>query len=193
MRRHRIRRARIEKRLRILGLCLVLGCFIATAAHIAPGVAAEQQTLPERAGPRPETTQGVPHIQLGAKADPALAARLLDRMSETPGVEIGQTVISLPGAKGFWVEKGVKITRPQNIVGGREFAHMHPDGSLHATLSPAMAQRAVAAGWAIHHPWANQRPGWEGFVLIYTPRTEPELDVVTNLVLSGFAYLTGPH
>lgn len=147
--------------------------------------------LPKRDGATPRTTSGVPHIQIGAKANPQLSERLLARVSALPEVKIRATVISLPGAKGFWISETVDLAKPDAIVGGREFAHLHPDGSLHASLSPKRAREAVRAGWATMHPWAKSRPGWEGFVLIYTPRTVDETDTVFRLVVDGYNYVTG--
>lgn len=147
--------------------------------------------LPVRAGETPATTNRIPHIQIGAKAVPRLSNHLLQRVGTLPGVKIRATVISLPGAKGFWLSKNIDLARPQAIVGGREFAHIHPDGSLHASLPPERAREAVTAGWATLHPWANSRPGWEGFVLLYTPRTLEETDIVFRLLVDGYNYVTG--
>ncbi len=83
------------------------------------------------------------------------------------------------------------LARPDVIVGGREFAHLHPDGSLHTLLPPDLAQAATEAGWAVAHPWADQRPGWEGFVMIFTPANSEELDVVYDLVVQSYAFVTG--
>ncbi|WP_434055176.1 MAG: DUF5519 family protein [Roseibium sp.] len=147
--------------------------------------------LPMRDGETPATTNRVPHIQIGAVPVPRLSERLLQRVATLPGVKLRNTVISLPGAKGFWLNENLDLARPQAIVGGREFAHLHPDGSLHASLPPARAREAVKAGWAAMHPWANSRPGWEGFVLLYTPRTQEETDMVFQLLVDGYNYVTG--
>ncbi|MEX0344310.1 MAG: luciferase family protein [Rhizobiaceae bacterium] len=168
---------------------LLIGLLLASCAGLAM---AETSNLPRRESPIPKTTNGVPHVQLGVTPDPDISAELLRQVSQIPGVDIRATVISLPGAKGFWITEDVAITRPQAIVGGREFAHMHPDGSLHASLSPELAKKAVELGWAAHHPWAGRRPGWEGFVMIYTPGSEEELAVVMQLVLGSYNYVTGP-
>ena len=168
--------------------------FLLIAAVIFLGttpVLAEAGNLPTRNGPRPLTTDGVPHTQIGVEAIPEVSAELLRRVSNIPGVEIRDTVISLPGAKGFWLDEGMTLARPDVIVGGREFAHLHPDGSLHASLSPGLAIEAVNAGWAIHHPWADKRPGWEGFVMIYTPGSMDELDVVFEIVMGSYNFVTG--
>lgn len=164
---------------------------LAALAVATPSSIAIAETLPARTSEVPKTTDGVPHIQLGVRPKPAILARLLRRVSKIPGVYIRDTVISLPGAKGFWVEDGLELARPDVIVGGREFAHMHPDGSLHATLPPELAAEASKLGWATPHPWAKRRRGWEGFVMVFTPGSDEELDLVFKLVLASYNFVTG--
>lgn len=163
----------------------------AVTALMGQLASAQERTLPERTTPRPETTNGVPHVQIGVQIDAELASLLLERVAQFPGVTLGPTRISLPGAVGFQLDRDMVLSQPGSIVGGFEFAHMHPDGSLHASLDPTLAQRAIEAGWATAHPWANQRPGWSGFVMIYTPTTPEELDVVINLVEGSYTFITG--
>ncbi len=168
-------------------------CLMIVAAMVVGAIPAfaEPGNLPDRSGPRPVTTDGVPHVQIGVEAVPEISSALLRRVSTIPGVEIRDTVISLPGAQGFWLNEDVVLARPDAIVGGREFAHLHPDGSLHASLSPELAVEAVDSGWAIHHPWADERPGWEGFVMIYTPGSMDEAEVVFQLVMESYRFVTG--
>ena len=154
-------------------------------------VSAQEMDLPLRDTPRPKTTNGVPHVQIGVDADPELSKELLRRVAKFPGVVVGATRVSLPGAIGFRLADNVTLAQPEAIVGGREFAHVHPDGSLHASLSPETARAAVKAGWATPHPWSDRRAGWKGFVMIYTPMSEGELEVVFQLVQSSYAYVTG--
>ncbi len=162
------------------------------AAGFAFAIArADDNPLPQRPGPRPQTTPNVPHVQIGVQSVPAIDAELLRRVSTLPGVDVRRTVISLPGAKGFWLDESLPLAHPEVIVGGREFAHVHPDGSLHASLSPDRSRDAVAAGWAVRHPWADQRRGWEGFVMLYTPRSKEELETVFQLVVGSYNYVTG--
>ncbi|GAA6159022.1 hypothetical protein NBRC116589_11960 [Ruegeria sp. HU-ET01832] len=160
-------------------------------ALTCPLAFAQERSLPERTSPRPETTSGVPHTQIGVEIDADLAKLLLERVAQFPGVTLGPTRISLPGAIGFQLDPDMLLSQPNSIVGGFEFAHMHPDGSLHASLDPEMARRAIEAGWAGAHPWSKQRPGWSGFVMIYTPTTPEELDVVIDLVESSYTFITG--
>ncbi|MGI9401495.1 MAG: luciferase family protein [Rhizobiaceae bacterium] len=152
---------------------------------------ADETQLPQREGPRPQTTPGVPHVQIGINSIPEIDAQLLRMVSKLPDVDVRPTIVSLPGAQGFWINENLKLAHPEVIVGGREFAHVHPDGSLHASLSPGRARQAVAAGWAVRHPWAEQRPGWEGFVMLYTPKTTDELGVVYQLIVDSYNFVTG--
>lgn len=157
---------------------------------VVPLAPAQKIDLPLRESARPQTTNSVPHVQIGVHANAELTAELLRRVAEFPGVKLGPTRVSLPGATGFQLEDSVKLARPNAIVGGREFAHVHPDGSLHASLQPQTAQSAIDAGWAVLHPWSKQREGWEGFVMIYTPQTRQELEVVFQLIKGSYVYVT---
>lgn len=162
----------------------------ALAMTIVPLNAVLAADLPNRETPTPETTNGVPHVQIGVQAVPKLSEELLRRVGELPGVTLGPTRVSLPGAVGFHLSEGIEVARPDVIVGGREFAHLHPDGSLHASLSPDVAQMAIQKGWAVAHPWAKQRKGWAGFVMIYSPTTREELNVVFQLVEQSYRFVT---
>ena len=170
-----------------LAQLLLLSVTVALGSSVSAG----NLDLSTRESPIPRTTDGIPHVQIDVEPVPEISKELLRRVSEMPGIEIHPTIVSLPGALGFWIAEDINLARPDVIVRGREFAHIHPDGSLHASLSPELATRAVGAGWAVHHPWANERPGWEGFVMIFTPVTKGELDVVLNLIKASFEYVTG--
>ena len=122
---------------------------------------ADGEDLPIRGGSRPATTAGVPHVQIGVEAVPELSVELLRRVAAIPGIEIRETVVSLPGAKGFWLDDEISLAHPEVIIRGREFAHIHPDGSLHASLPPHLALEAVDAGWAHPPPLVRSKAGLE--------------------------------
>ncbi len=149
--------------------------------------------LPRRASPCPETTPNIPHIQIGVEPAPEVDTELVRRAYALPGVENRPSIISLPGARGLWLSDKLPLVHPEVIIAGREFAHIHPDGSLHASLPPKRAREAVQAGWAIRHPWADQREGWEGFVMLYTPQSMEELDVTFRLVVDSYNFVTGQN
>lgn len=159
-----------------------------SAAALSAAIAAD---LPMRMGPTPETTDEVPHVQIGIEPVPELSQALLDHVAAFPGVILRNTRLSLPGAVGFQLDTDMMLSRPDVIIGGREFAHLHPDGSLHASLDPEVAREAIAAGWAVAHPRANNGPKWADFVMIFTPTTEDELTVVNRLIESSYSFVTG--
>ena len=172
-----------SRRIRQLPVLLPLFAISTTLAWAEP--------LPTRETSIPRTTDGVPHVQIGVRAVPELSESLMKRVDSFPGVTLGPTRVSLPGAVGFQLEDELPLAHPEVIVGGREFAHLHPDGSLHASLEPEMARAAIESGWAVSHPWANQRDGWEGFVMIFTPTSQEELNIVMQLVRNSYIFVTG--
>ena len=147
--------------------------------------------FPPRSGLRPQTTGSVPHAQIDVDAVPEVHDELLRRTFALPNVENRPTIVSLPGGRGVWISEGVSLAHPETIVAGREFTHIHLDGSLHAPLPFERAIQAVDAGWAERHPCADQREGWEGLVLLYTPRSLEELDVVYQLIVESYNFVTG--
>ena len=167
-------------------MCCGLLWFLATAPSMT-----HAESLPLRATPIPQTTDGVPHVQIGVDAVPELSKALMDHVADFPGVNLGPTRVSMPGGIGFQLDEDVALARLDVIVGGREFAHLHTDGSLHASLNPDVAFAAIEAGWAVAHPWAKQREGWDGFVMIFTPTTPAELEVVIQLVESSYSFVSG--
>ena len=147
--------------------------------------------LPQRSGLPPQTTGNVPHTQIDVDPVTEVHDELLRRTFALPNVENRPTIVSLPGGRGVWISEGVSLAHPEAIVAGREFTHIHLDGSLHAPLPFERAIQAVEAGWAERHPWADQSEGWEGLVLLYTPRSLEELDVVFRLTVESYNYVTG--
>ena len=149
-----------------------------------------QPPIPQRAGPRPATLRGMPHMQIGVQPVPEVNAELFRRAFSLSGVQNRPTIISMPGARALWLDENVRLAHPELIVAGREFSHIHPDGSMHLTLPVERAREAIAAGWAEAHPIAQQI-GVDGMVLVYTPRTFDELEVLWTLVLDAYCHVTG--
>ena len=94
--------------------------------------------------------------------------------------------------RGLWISEDLTVLEPDALIGGREFAHIHADGSLHIFLDRRRANEAVEAAWAIFHPYAVQGlEGWDGFVMLYTPQSFDELDVTFQLIVDGYNNVTG--
>lgn len=151
----------------------------------------EAMPLPQREGHRVRTSGRVPHVQIDVDPVPAVNKELHRLAFSLPDVEKRPTIVSLPGTDGMWLSERLPIEHPKAIVAGREFAHIHVDGSLHAPLPYERALELSEAGWGERHPWADKRDGWEGFVLIYTPQTMDELRIVFQLVIESYNHITG--
>ena len=150
--------------------------------------------LPYRAGPRPRVSVTIPQQQLTDNSPPELQEKLFARLSALVGVDTGQSAISVPGARGFMLTQAPPTGPAQAFLvpRAREFAHLHPghDGSLHIALPVGLAADAIRHGWAVAHPLAGIRLT-PGMVLVYGPRDERELDVVTAIVGTSHAWATG--
>ena len=147
--------------------------------------------LPERSGPRTQTSGTVPHVQIGVEPVAAVNDELSRRAFALPGVENRPTIVSLPGARGMWLSDDIALAHPEAIVSGREFAHIHPDGSLHAPLPYERALEVAEKGWGERHPWADEREGWDGLVMLFTPQSMAELDIIFQLIVESHNHVTG--
>jgi len=148
--------------------------------------------LPKRSGSLPETTTGIPHVQIGVELVSEVNEELFRRVYSIPGIENRPSVIA--GWQGLWLTEEVTVIVPEALISGREFGHIHDDGSLHIFLEPSRANEAEKTCWAIFHPFAVQRlSGWDGFVMLYTPQSFNELDVTFQLIVDGYNYVTGQN
>ena len=128
-------------------------------------------TLPARVGGPPDTTVGLP--QLPVAPDPGVADALWARIGTG---RTGPATIGPAGTRSLLSDAGPFVDPATG-----ERAHLHPDGSLHVALPPALAYDAVAKGWGLPHPLAGVRLD-AGVVLVPAPRDPAELDVVAGLV-----------
>lgn len=154
---------------------------------------ADTLDLPVREGPRRRTTGSVPHIQLDAELVPAVDAELRRRAFQLPGVENLASDRSLPGARGIAFSDGFDLARADVIAGSREFAHVHPDGSLHVWLAVDSAFEVDDKKWGEIHPWVERDGFWDGVVMVYTPETLDELDVTIQILVDAYNFVTGAN
>lgn len=158
----------------------------------APDLAATSSALPEREGPREETTGGVPHQQLDPGTVAEVDAELRRRAFLIPGVEEAPSGISLPGARALWLGDDLDIVQA-GVLAEREFAHIHPDGSLHVWLPVERAAEVHETKWGELHPWVERDGFWDGVVMVYTPESFEELDIVMELVVDAYNFVTGSN
>lgn len=152
------------------------------------------QSLPQRRGPKPSTSLGMPHQQVDQQPDSErLRDALAQRVFALPGVVEEPSGVSVPGARAAVLRGDVASGPEDAFMVGREFAHLHPapDHSLHMTLPRAVAQATIDAGWAEPHPLAARMRGPSLAVMVFAPRDDDEVEVVARLVEASYRNATG--
>ena len=152
----------------------------------------DKMNLPQRNGPRPETTSSLPHSQVTQHGPDAVIAKLHAWCFALPDVREDDSGISVPGSRALILRDGVP-SNPAALMIGREFAHIHPhpdSGSMHLHLSAEDAREVCASGWGEDHYLVGQGQWREGLVLVFSPRDDAELEVVKTIVARSHAFAT---
>jgi hypothetical protein len=142
--------------------------------------------MPSREGPGPDVIGPRPHAQRSQNAPLELQEELIRQALDLPGVSVAESRVSVPGARAFVLDEASARGPSEAFQAAREFAHVHPpeDGSLHMTLPLDVAGAAYAAGWGEPHPIS-------GTPLIFGPRDEAELKVISSLLRASYEYASG--
>jgi Family of unknown function (DUF5519) len=140
-------------------------------------------TAPDRPDQDPSTFF---HRQLDQIAPVPLQDELAHRVAALDGIQIAQSAISVPGARGFFLDPRHPGGPAAAFMAGREFAHLHPahDGSMHLSLPGPMRAEAIATGWAEPHPLV-------GTPMIFGPRDAAELELVWQIFLASYRFAAG--
>jgi phospholipase/carboxylesterase len=145
--------------------------------------------LQQRPAPQPETTKPrrgeppTPHSQVSQNAPPELQEALFERIRALPGVSVGKSLVSVPGARAFHLDEALARGPKDAFQRGREFAHIHPahDGSLHVALPRDVYDEVLAQGWGEPHPIS-------GTMMVFGPRDANELEIVFGIVKASYDY-----
>ncbi|MEM9709157.1 MAG: hypothetical protein AAF871_10225 [Pseudomonadota bacterium] len=149
--------------------------------------------LPHRRGPRPETTDRLPHSQLSQHGPDEIVQALHDWCFSLPSVANEHSGISVPGARALVLHEGTACNHDAFMV-GREFAHIHPhpdSGSMHIKLAAEDAAAMVEAGWGEDHYLVSQGHYPPGLVMVFSPRDNDELETVKKIVARSYEFATG--
>ena len=149
--------------------------------------------LPNRTGPRPDTGAAMPHQQLTQNAPPELQEALFARATGLPGVRVGRSGVSVPGARAFLLEDGLAHGPPEAFMVGTEFAHLHPayDGSLHLAMPAEAAADLERKGWGELHPLARMGVMPPTALMVFGPRDADELEVIWTIVQASHTFARG--
>jgi hypothetical protein len=153
-------------------------------------------SVPKRAGPRPDVRGIAPHRQMDQRDTGEIHQRFRSFITELAaknpqGLRNGTSCLEKQGLGLFAV---TPLNKTGNCPG--EIFHLHAsDGSCHLTLHPADASLVIRNGWGQTHPLG--RGGWfrrwvpKGFMMVYAPRDEAELEVVKEIVVAACWWIGG--
>ena len=157
--------------------------------------------LPKRKGQRPTIAPyAIPHRQTDQHNDSTI------RNTQVKLIEsyAGNSKYQLSYKRSFFERHNNALFVKDSIKGNptvmpitrAEIGHVHPtDGSMHMILSPSDAIIVIESGWGELHGLAGQTfaPGRQlapGYMMIYAPRTEKELDVSKRILEAAIHYNT---
>ena len=146
--------------------------------HIIPRILPQRQ----RPEPIPPATLSRLHSLI-----PSLASAHPDLFELSPSKTEGKTTDGLYGRAD--VDTLNPVAREVAIL-DREIAHVHPtENSLHVWLSERDARAVVEGGWGARFPPLERVP--PGWVFVYAPRDEGEMDIVESIVKAAVRWVTG--
>jgi hypothetical protein len=150
-------------------------------------------TLPKREGELPRTNPNMPHQQVSQNAPVQMQDALFARVAELPGVVVGRSHVSVPGARAFHLDEASAAGPQEAFMIGTEFAHLHPeeDGSLHLILPEEVAREVIALGWGEFHPLVREGVLPPTNLMVFGPRDEAELEAVWQIVQAAYANARG--
>jgi 2,4-diketo-3-deoxy-L-fuconate hydrolase len=157
--------------------------------------------LPKRKGQRPTIAPyAIPHRQTDQHNDSTIRNTQLKLIESYAG----NSKYQLSYKRSFFERHNNALFVKDSIKGNptvmpitrAEIGHVHPtDGSMHMILSPSDAIIVIESGWGELHGLAGQTfaPGRQlapGYMMIYAPRTEKELDVSKRILEAAIHYNT---
>jgi len=86
-------------------------------------------------------------------------------------------MISVPSSRALWLDEAVQVAHDDAFMppsGGREFCHLHEDGSLHAVVDVSVEKEILEKRWGVRHMYYDM--GVKE-MLVYAPRDDGELIV----------------
>lgn len=150
--------------------------------------------LPHREGPRPDVPGYVaPQRQVTQQGGEHTRARMTAFLGELAGRNPGVLVLKPSGLEGvgtpaLWLDP--KLKAPGYLRGSKgELAHVHPEASSHVTVSLADAEELTRKGWAERHRLSGVAGIPLGYMMVYAPRDEAEIEVWKGVVRAGLLFV----
>jgi hypothetical protein len=143
--------------------------------------------LPPRQGKRPQVGRwAAPHRQLDQIAEAEMrkqvATSFLEAATQNPDtLSVGPSALDDRGQALF--------VRQSSQTEKREAADFHAfDGSMHVSVSAPDAATMIESGWGQAHPLAGQEKFPAGYVLLYAPRNEQDLEIAALILRAAIGH-----
>lgn len=140
------------------------------------------RTMPQRQVPEPITPSARKILQSLAQSLASAHPDILEaKSSQTEG----------RSTDGLYARKDLETLNPiaRNRILDHEIAHAHPaDNSLHVWMSEVDARTVIEAGWGQRFPLTFVDKGW---IMVYAPRDDEEMEVVERIVKAGVGFIAG--
>ncbi len=158
-----------------------------------PGDLPQKSDLPHRAGARPRTRVGLPHVQLDQWPPAEIAERLVALAVNIPGIRAKQSRMAAASSLALCVCDEFAHGPPEAFIDNHEFCLLHslPQGSIHLTLPYEIREKAIRSGWAEQHPGTKAGIMPSTLVMVYAPRDAEELRVVFDLISASLRFAKG--
>jgi hypothetical protein len=181
------------KSILLIALLVVNGCNGQTENKLkSKNMETIQFNIPQRQGEAPQIGQVPPQLQFSDKSPRDIYKKFHDWMFNTfPKVRKESTRISVPSSIAMWLDENENVGHIDAFMppsGGREFTHLHLDGSIHTVVGTALEDEIINKKWGVRHMYYNR--GVKE-VLVYAPRNEEELEILKTIVVKSYEYATG--
>jgi len=149
--------------------------------------------LPMRQGDAPEIGQVPPQLQFSDKSPRDIYQKYHDdwMFNTFPKVRKEPTRISVSTSIAMWLDENENVGHIDAFMppsGGREFTHIHLDGSFHTVVATDIENEIIEKKWGVRHMYYDR--GVKE-VLVYAPRNEEEIEIVKTIVIKSYEYATG--
>ncbi len=143
----------------------------------------QRQGFSPLTSPAPQGTKQA-HRQISQNKGNAYWQQIIAEVRSWDHVFIQQSLVSVAGAVGFFIDQKHSSIEPGHFMRATEFAHIHPvdDGSFHIIVPEKVRSDLIKAGWAEPHPRKNH------IIMLYAPRDKAELGIVMNVLSISYQF-----
>ena len=152
--------------------------------------------LPKREGQRPTIAPfAVPHRQMNQHNDTVIRAMQKkifdDEVANSNNTLIYKTSYLEKNSLGIFLKDSASGNQTIVPISHAEVGHIHLfDGSMHIILSPSDTKEVIEKGWGELHGLAGQGRAAKTYLMIYSPKTDQELQVTKLILEAAIKYAT---